>query len=125
MGYYADVGGYIVFSRGLSTDEIVRLDAMMDEAGWETYEHDETDVPDVAFWSGEKYYSETETLLDEIARTFPVKSGCVECHGEDGEHWKYEYVDDPNVGRFKYLVGHIVYTDPCPCQGDGSPDNFS
>ena len=117
MGYYADVDGYIGFRRELQPEEIEKLDSMLDEA-WETYDHSQQSgvITSVSFWSGDKYYSDTEELLNEIAAAFPVKEGCVDCHGEDGEHWRFKYSGGHNGGKFLYICGRVVYDDEMPVE---------
>ena len=117
MGYYADVDGYIGFRRELQPEEIEKLDSMLDEA-WETYDYSQQSgvITSVSFWSGDKYYSDTEELLNEIAAAFPVKEGCVDCHGEDGEHWRFKYSGGHNGGKFLYICGRVVYDDEMPVE---------
>lgn len=118
MGYYADVNGHIDFARSLRPDEAKTLEELLD-SGWYDFEdglNRSTSCRDVDFWSGDKYYYDTEGMLNRIAEKLPVKSGVVECHGEDGEHWCFKYSGGHNGGKFLYICGRVVYDDEMPVE---------
>lgn len=116
MGYYADVSGHIDFARSLRPDEAKTLEELL-ESGWYDFEdglNRSTSCRDVDFWAGDKYYYDTEGMLNRIAEKLPVKSGVVDCHGEDGEHWRFKYSGGHNGGKFLYICGRVVYDDELP-----------
>jgi hypothetical protein len=116
MGYYADVSGHIDFARSLRPDETKTLEELL-ESGWYDFEdglNRSTSCRDVDFWSGDKYYYDTEDMLNRIAEKLPVKSGVVECHGEDGDHWKFQFKQRIPHGVFQEVRGRVVYEDELP-----------
>lgn len=113
MGYYADVSGHIDFARSLSPDEAKTLEELLD-SGWYDFEdglNRSTSCRDVDFWSSDNYYDDTEDMLNRIAEKLPVKSGVVECHGEDGNHWKFQFKQRIPHGVFQIVRGYVVYED--------------
>ena len=116
MGYYADVSGHIDFARSLLPDEAKTLEELL-ESGWYDFEdglNRSTSCRDVDFWSGDKYYYDTGDMLNRIAEKLPVKSGVVECHGEDGDHWKFQFKPRIPHGVFQEVSGRVVYEDELP-----------
>ena len=111
MGYYADVNGFIEFSNPLNADRREELCKILEDAWYEVDMGANSMFVD--FYSGDKYYYETDDMLNRIAREFSVTEGTVECHGENGEHWKFVYVPAIPHGRFKEFYGHVVYDDEC------------
>ena len=116
MGYYADVSGHIDFARSLRPDETKTLEELL-KSGWYDFEdglNRSTSCRDVDFWSGDKYYYDTEGMLNRIAEKLPVKNGVVECHGEDGDHWKFQFKQHIPRGVFQEVRGRIVWNDEYP-----------
>ena len=76
MGYYADVSRHIDFARSLLPDEAKTLEDIL-ESGWYEFEdglNRSTSCRDVDFWSSDKYYYDTEDMLNRIAEKLPVKT---------------------------------------------------
>lgn len=115
MGYYADVGGVINFINPLTPESKEKLAQILTDEWYDEFNFDE-DGMTLRFWSGDKYNYDTEEMLNRIAGEFYVIDGCVECHGEDGEHWKFKYVKAIPHGRFKSISGRVVYDDECQVQ---------
>ncbi len=116
MGYYADVSGHIDFARSLRPDEAKTLEELLG-SGWYEFEdglNRSTSCRDVDFWSSDKYYYDTEDMLNRIAEKLPVKNGVVECHGEDGDHWKFQFKPRIPHGIFQEVRGYVVYEDELP-----------
>lgn len=89
MGYYASGDGYISFARHLKEDEIERIYELLSREFEDACFNDEESV---SFWASEKYHGDTvEDILNEIARDYPVKEGCLQYSGEDGSHWRFRY----------------------------------
>jgi len=120
MGYYADVSGHIDFARSLLPDEAKTLEELLD-SGWYDFEdglNRSTSCMDVDFWAGDNYYYDTEYMLNKIAEKLPVKNGVVECHGEDGDHWKFQFKPRGPHGIFQEVRGRVVYEDELPVAED-------
>lgn len=116
MGYYADVDGYIQFFNPLTKDRKEKLADILDRSWYDCTIAD--DGMSVSFYSDEKYYYETNVMLNTIAENFAVKTGCVECHGEDGAHWRFKYVSGSPHGAFVEYTGRVVYDDDVPVSED-------
>ena len=112
MGYYADVDGYIQFYNPLTNERKEKLIDLLDRA-WYDYTIADDNMS-VSFFSGEKYYYETDTMLNTIAENFSIKTGSVECHGEDDAHWRFRYVSGTPHGTFVEYTGRVVYDDELP-----------
>lgn len=112
MGYYADVDGYIQFYNPLTNERKEKLIDLLERSWYECTIAD--DNMSVSFFSGEKYYYETDTMLNTIAENFSIKTGSVECHGEDGANWRFQYVNGTPHGTFVEYTGRVVYDDEVP-----------
>lgn len=105
MGYYASGGGYIMFKTPLNDEQSKQVSDLLDQAWFEfTWDKDKKEVD---FWPPDKYYWDTDTLLNEIAKQFPVSDGSAEFHGEDDTHWVYQY--EPVGKSFLEFNGRVVY----------------
>lgn len=109
MGYYATGGGCIMFANPLKEDQVKKVSDLLDQAWFDfTWGQNNTEVD---FWPPDKYYWDTDSLLDKIAEEFPVADGSAEFQGEDDAHWKFSY--DKLENRFCEIDGHVVYDDEC------------
>ena len=66
----------------------------------------------------DKYYYNTWDMLNDIAKKLPVKGGIVHCHGQDGDHWKYQFKPGIPHGGFSEIHGHVLYDDELPVTDD-------
>lgn len=108
MGYYADVSGYIDFMNPLPQEKMNRVVSILEQ---EYYVSVMSGNIGVDFYADDKYYRETQEMLDDIAKEFLIKEGNVECHGEDDEHWCFRFERDASSmhGKFVEYAGKIVY----------------
>lgn len=119
MGYYANGGGNVVFRRELTGEELVKLQNVLEDAWFEydfdfreakskTGTHQGEKYTEVQFWQDEKYHrEEVEGVLYFMKALAPIREGCIEYAGEDGDHWRFIYRND----AWKEQAGHIVYDE--------------
>ena len=110
MGYYADGNGSIDFARILNSAERDRLNTVMSDTWFEYDLRSGLNRDYVDFWTGEKYHDDlVMNALNELAKIAPILDGYLKYIGEDGENWKFEFLNGEWVER----NGLIVY------DGDG------
>ena len=88
MGYYASGDGIIGFDRYLKDEEVQSVLGLLSEE----FEDSSFDNDTVTFWASEKYHGDAvESILNQIARDYPIKHGEVQYVGEDGCHWRFRF----------------------------------
>lgn len=118
MGYYANGSGTVVFHRALTNEEISKLRSALDNA-WFEFDFTQHMTPgpgthqgniytSVDFWQNEKYHGEdVEGVLNLMKDMASIAEGYINYTGEDGEHWRFIYLDN----TWREQAGHIVYED--------------
>ena len=114
MGYYANGSGNIEFINPLNNDKQKRI-AEIREYNYFDFifygsrkRNNATIGIDISF-DGNYHGDSIEKGLNEIMKIADIKDGCMEFHGEDGDHWRFLY--DPSERRWREQTGHIVYEE--------------
>lgn len=120
MGYYADGSGSITFlaPTGKEIDEIYSILSDVFDM-WGRPKLKGTDSPPSEFTfdisASDKYYEdEVYDAFHAVEKICPIKDGCIEYCGQDGEHWRIIYRED--LG-WTEQAGRVVYDDlPAPAE---------
>ena len=104
MGYYASGDGFVEYKFPLSDGQREAIEDAFDMTGY-SFEFDGNRKLEI--WCSDKYFYDTEDLLNSLAEIAQVLDGSMEFCGEDYEHWRFVYDDKAN--DFRYEVGHVFF----------------
>lgn len=106
MGYYANGGGFISFTRPLDDDEADKITDLLAEEFEGVEFNKANDV--VSVWNDDKYHDDNvKAALSLIAETGLVKDASIEYAGEDRQLWRFAYIQW--IKGFVEQEGRVVY----------------